>query len=77
MPHFASMKGDRLPASLHGGDGASAGTMRAREIPIALSTTYTVAWTDYSRVGNSKAGVFRYALLDVVAGRIVSLGSDD
>lgn len=66
---FRIHEGRSLAGELAWGAGASEGTMRARESPIALAAAYSMAWTAYSKL-DAKEGEFRYALLDIAAGRI-------
>ena len=47
------------------GNRASAGTMKNREKPLALTGTYKLSWRDYSVVSPSKNGKFKYLALRV------------
>lgn len=40
------------------------GTMRGRESPIVLSSQYEIHWKDYSRLDDTKTGLFRYVILE-------------
>lgn len=65
---FRLHEGRSLSGHLAWGAGASAGTMRSREAPIALAAAYRVAWQDYSQL-TGNGGQFRYALIAVECGR--------
>lgn len=61
---FRLYQGRVLEGTLRWGAGASEGTKRGREDPIALRGRYTVDWQDYSRVGDEHYGVFRYLAIE-------------
>lgn len=66
---FRIHEGRSLNGRLAWGRGASAGTMCGKEKPITLTGAYNVKWHKYSELGSKKMGIFKYALLNVQAGR--------
>ena len=41
------------------------GTLKGRESPIVLQSSYTVEWIDYSSISSERSGTLRYALLQI------------
>lgn len=41
------------------------GTLKGREAPIVLQSSYTVEWIDYSSISSERSGSLRYALLQI------------
>ena len=62
---FRLHEGRTFAGRLAWGPGASAGTMRAREVPINLATAYDAGWRDYSSVDTGRNDLFRYLLVNV------------
>jgi len=48
---------------------ASAGTIRGREIALAINGSYAVAWRDYSHIDSPRYGVFKYLAVEVKGDR--------
>ena len=47
------------------GPNISAGSIKGREDPLALFGSYCIDWHDYSRVGDTPKGVFKYVVVRV------------
>lgn len=64
---FRLHEGRDLKGELAWGLGASKGTMRNRESPVALKGTYAATWNDYSEIlGDGSYRQFRYLLIPVL-----------
>ena len=62
---FRINEGRTITGSLSWGPGTSAGTMRNREEPVNLSGRYRCQWADFSKLGDDRAGQFRYLAVPV------------
>ena len=62
---FRLHEGKVLEGAVAWGEGASAGTMKAREKPICLRGSYPLRWQDYSSISVGNGSVFRYLLVAV------------
>jgi len=62
---FRLHEGRSVEGTLAWGSNAAPGTIRSREKPITLVGTYKIIWKEYSKVGSSSYGAFRYLALSV------------
>ena len=62
---FRVHEGRVLEGEVAWGEGASAGTMKAREKPICLRGSYPLVWRDYSSLHTGNGSVFRYLVVAV------------
>lgn len=62
---FRLHEGRLLSGEVAWGVGASSGTMKSRENPILLSSSYSMKWHDYSYLTNSGSPTFRYLMVAV------------
>lgn len=65
---FRLHEGRVLAGEVAWGDGASAGTMKAREKPIRLSASYPLRWRDFSSVSAGNGSLFRCLVVPVQNG---------
>ena len=59
--------------SVHNGavkEGLMAGSIKGLEDPLVLSGSYLIDWHDYSRVGDTPKGVFKYVVVRVDAPKL-------
>ncbi len=63
---FSIHEGQRLWGELIWGPGASAGTKKNREEPIALAAEYRMNWRDYSKPDAQALSRFRYLCVPVI-----------
>jgi hypothetical protein len=62
---FRIEEGATLQGTLSWGKGASQGTMRDREAPLALKGKYKAHWQDYSQLTGKKYAKFRFVGIQV------------
>lgn len=62
---FRLEEGIKLQGTLAWGKGASEGTMRDRETPLALGGIYKIHWQDYSQVPGKSYNQLRFACVPV------------
>lgn len=62
---FRIHQGKAINGVLGWGQGASQGTMKSRENPVALRGEYVMDWKDYSVIDESTYGKFKYLLIKV------------
>jgi hypothetical protein len=65
-PDFRLEEGRTLTGTLAWGKGASAGTMKNRERPLALHGRYSIHWEPYARGVAERSGEFRFLALQIV-----------
>ena len=62
---FCIHEGCSFTGSMSWASHTGIGTMKGRETPIQIDSSYTVHWRDYNRIPDHKNGIFRYACLAV------------
>ncbi len=62
---FRIHEGRTISGTLHWSDNAGHGTTKGRETPLALASSYHIAWRDYSAVPVSSYGQMRCLMIEV------------
>ena len=62
---FSVNNGAVKEGTMSWGPSMNKGSIEGREEPLALSGSYRIDWHDYSRIGGTPKGVFKYAVVRV------------